>query len=158
MSSFTRNRMENFNYYNDARVVNSMRTTCWTIINSNERTTVIEVSYQDSEGNDLVDQFRVSTHYQVCTQCQGSGKMVDPVYDAGGLTREELDFDPDFKEDYFSGRCDVLCSLCNGNRVILNEDKSFSELPLHVQQYITTWDEDDAEYLSVRLAELRMGC
>jgi hypothetical protein len=61
------------------------------------------------------------TKYQVCPVCDGEGKTVNPNIDAHGLTREDFDEDPDFAEDYMSGRYDITCAACNGLRVITKE-------------------------------------
>lgn len=55
--------------------------------------------------------------FELCGSCQGAGKHVHKGVDAGGLTRSDLAEDPDFAEDYFSGRYDVTCTECNGKRV-----------------------------------------
>ncbi len=53
----------------------------------------------------------------VCDRCNGTG-VHDPSAFSNGFTGEEMDQDPDFKEAYFSGRYDVTCEECNGNRVV----------------------------------------
>ena len=57
----------------------------------------------------------------VCPVCNGEGKTVNPSIDAGGLTREDFDEDPDFREDYMSGMYDITCRACNGQRVVKQE-------------------------------------
>ena len=59
----------------------------------------------------------ITVKFEVCPTCQGKGTHVDPNVDAGGLTQEDFD-DPDFKEDYLSGRFNVSCNHCNGMRVV----------------------------------------
>lgn len=62
--------------------------------------------------------------YEVCDRCQGRGSHVNPSIDGHGLSQEDFDEDPDFREDYFSGRYDVACYSCGGLRVVLTEDES----------------------------------
>jgi len=54
----------------------------------------------------------------VCPVCNGEGKTVNPNIDCNGLTREDFDDDPDFREDYMSGMYDITCQACRGLRVI----------------------------------------
>lgn len=51
----------------------------------------------------------------ICPGCRGEGTCVNPNIDAHGLTREDFDEDPDFADDYFSGRYDVSCGACGGS-------------------------------------------
>lgn len=62
---------------------------------------------------------------EVCSNCEGSGKIVNPSIDGHGLTREDFDDDPDFAEAYFAGRYDIDCPDCNGDRVVIvpNEER-----------------------------------
>jgi len=60
--------------------------------------------------------------YEVCSVCQGRGKHVNPSIDYGGLSSEDFDQDPDFRENYFSGMYDVPCVSCKGNRVTPEPD------------------------------------
>jgi hypothetical protein len=55
--------------------------------------------------------------YEVCGTCDGKGSHVNPSIDSHGLSREDFDEDPDFAEDYFTGRYDVPCAECHGSRV-----------------------------------------
>lgn len=56
--------------------------------------------------------------YVVCPRCEGCGSHVNPSIDGNGLTREDFDEDPDFKESYFRGDYDVTCYECKGQRVV----------------------------------------
>ena len=63
----------------------------------------------------------------VCPRCSGEGKIVNPAIDGNGLSREDFDEDPDFREDYMSGLYDVVCPECNGRNVVLVVDESLSD-------------------------------
>lgn len=65
--------------------------------------------------------------FVLCKRCHGAGKHVNPAIDAHGLTHEDFDADPDFEEGYFSGRFDVPCFDCNGERV--TPDIDLEKLP-----------------------------
>ena len=58
----------------------------------------------------------------VCTRCDGSGFHVNPSIDGHGLSSDDFDQDPDFREAYFSGQYDVECYECKGERVVLEVD------------------------------------
>lgn len=60
----------------------------------------------------------VPFRWTTCDLCYGKGKVVNPSIDCGGLTRDDIDHDPGFEEDYFSGLYDITCPLCNGIRVV----------------------------------------
>lgn len=62
--------------------------------------------------------------YEVCDLCHGEGKHVNPAVDGNGLTQEDFDEDPDFREAYFSGVYDVRCEECQGTRVMLEVDEA----------------------------------
>ena len=64
-----------------------------------------------------------------CWQCDGKGTMVNPSIDAGGLSYDDFYGDPDFEEDYFSGRYDIQCSACRGSgkQTVLGWDVFASE-------------------------------
>ena len=74
--------------------------------------------------------------FEVCHKCNGKGTHVNPAVDGHGISREEFDEDPDFRENYFSGLYDITCQKCDGKRVIpiididrLNdEQKKFYEI------------------------------
>ena len=59
----------------------------------------------------------------VCWKCKGKGKHVNPAVDGNGLSREDLDEDPDFRDGYFSGSFDITCTECKGKNVLLVVDE-----------------------------------
>lgn len=60
------------------------------------------------------EEFTCSCRYVVCDVCEGRGKHVNPAIDAGGLTAADFAADPDFFDDYRSGKYDVTCYGCGG--------------------------------------------
>lgn len=58
--------------------------------------------------------------YAVCGTCDGRGTHVNPSIDAHGISSDEFDDDPDFRENYFNGMYDVTCYECYGKRVVPN--------------------------------------
>lgn len=66
----------------------------------------------------------VPAEYQVCEECEGSGTTTAHIEpEGGGFTSSEWHEmeagDPDFAEDYFSGKYDRPCEECRGDRVVL---------------------------------------
>jgi hypothetical protein len=74
------------------------------------------ITWGNDDGEELETRFPVK--FVVCDRCSGKGKHCNPNIDGNGLTREDFERDPDFKEDYFSGVYDVECEECHGQRVV----------------------------------------
>lgn len=93
--------------------------------------------------------------FEVCHRCVGEGKHVNPNVDGHGISRDEFDEDPDFKEDYFSGVYDVQCHECQGNRVVpvLDEENCDKEILKRYKEYL----EDEYNYNQECESERRMG-
>ena len=84
----------------------------------------ISYYYEDDEGNDVEADVEVPVLFEVCGTCSGKGTHVNPSIDAHGITPEEFEEDPDFKESYFEGHYDVPCYECQGQRVVPVPDES----------------------------------
>lgn len=56
--------------------------------------------------------------YETCHMCSGRGTYVNPAIDSEGISMEQFDEDPEFRESYFSGVYDIRCQTCDGQRVI----------------------------------------
>ena len=84
---------------------------------------------------------QIPVKYEVCETCEGKGKHVNPSIDSHGLSREDFDDDPDFAEDYMSGRYDVPCNECHGNRValVVDEERATQEQ----QDYVHSWFQEE---------------
>lgn len=100
--------------------------------------------------------------HDVCPVCDGKGHHVNPSVDAGGLTREDFDRDPDFEEAYFSGAFDVTCYGCQGKRTIprVDEDALGPEDKVLFERW-HAWraeiEREEEAYRAVCRAERRMG-
>jgi hypothetical protein len=53
-----------------------------------------------------------------CERCDGHGKHVNPSIDGHGISMQEFDEDPEFRQAYFSGRYDVRCEECDGEKIV----------------------------------------
>jgi hypothetical protein len=89
------------------------------------------------------------TRWETCDVCDGKGTHVNPNIDRNGLTAEDFAEDPDFREDYFSGRYDVSCNRCGGRKVVAVVDEDACEpeyLKIYRELQEAEWQADaDAE-------------
>ena len=76
------------------------------------------VTVRDYSQENEEDFVKLRVEFEVCGTCDGKGKHVNPAIDSNGLTAEDFDRDPDFRENYFSGMYDVPCHECHGRRVV----------------------------------------
>ena len=102
------------------------------------------------------EEIQLPTKRVICPVCDGKGTHVNPSIDSHGISPDEFAEDPDFAEEYFSGRYDVVCNYCNGNKVV--EEPDFKALT--PEQHKAWNDERDAEAADRACAEAerRMGC
>jgi hypothetical protein len=95
----------------------------------------------------------LSCIYKVCPACKGKGTMVNPTIDGHGITQEEFDRDPGFKEEYMAGVYDMECPHCSGKRVVptpckfTNTVEDLNLYGIHLRE--------EAEYDSLCQAEWR---
>jgi DNA-directed RNA polymerase subunit RPC12/RpoP len=105
------------------------------------------------EDNDIKE-VELPTHWEVCDVCRGEGKHVNPAIDCGGIS-EEMEDDPDFRENYMSGMYDVTCNHCGGKRVVKGVDwEAMSDE--HQKLYERQLQQAHNDHLE-HMAELRMG-
>lgn len=107
--------MDDRNYMNDRR---TRAKDAWS--NYDEKTKTITISYTDYDEEDYEaeKELKLPARLEVCDLCEGSGSVVDPNIDAGGLSRDDFDEDPGFEEDYHSGRFNITCPQCRGKNVV----------------------------------------
>jgi hypothetical protein len=118
---------------------------------------VIIVTVDDYDAEEEV-KVEIPARYEVCPLCRGKGSHVNPSIDSHGLSREDFDADPGFKEDYFSGVYDVACYECGGRNVVLTmvTDKLTPEQE-RALKILRENAEDRAEMHAEMEAERRMG-
>lgn len=92
----------------------------------------------------------------VCPLCNGKGSHVNPSIDSHGLSREDFDDDPDFRENYFSGMYDVPCYRCHGKNVCLVVDEGRCNRSLLA--YFYRQEAEERAYNAMCEAEMRFGC
>lgn len=125
-----------------------------TLRNIDTRTMTGTFNDMDDEGNETEHTLKLK--FEVCDTCEGRGKYVNPAIDSHGLTREDFDDDPDFEEGYFSGRYDVTCGVCKGERVVpvVDEERSDKALVKRFQDL----EQDAWDYAREVAFERSMGC
>lgn len=110
----------------------------------------MKITLEDEDGNEI----KLPTKRIVCPRCDGTGVHDHPAF-SNGFSQEDFDEDPDFKEDYFRGRCDVACEECGGRNVVEvpDEERMSPELVSSLHKRY----EEEASYRAEQEAERRMG-
>jgi len=84
----------------------------------------VHYGYREEEDGDYTKlYFDAPAHYAVCWRCDGHGTHDHPAF-ANGISTETMyrEWDEEQREMYFNGACDVRCTECNGQRVVLEYD------------------------------------
>ena len=114
----------------------------------------IKFTLENDDGEEI--EYSLPGKYEVCSGCGGEGKHVDRNIDGNGITASEWaemrDDDPDFSENYTSGRYDVTCEDCHGKRVehvvdeehLTEEQKDLYERYCESQSSQDQYDYEDA--------------
>jgi hypothetical protein len=102
---------------------------------------------------DLDDKI-IPARYVVCWRCQGTGVHDHEAF-ADGFNGTEEWCDDDFLADYVAGAYDVPCSVCDGERVVLEPDPERC-----TPEQLATYEAHEqalAEIAAEETAERRMG-
>jgi len=164
VSNIDYRKMETYNYYSDPRVIASMQTSAYKIVEDGRTTTVIQLNEYlllDMQMTGVVPEghdgrLSFPTNYDVCPLCNGTGKVVNPSIDCGGLTAEDFAEDPEFAEAYWRGDYDKTCPTCGGKRVTIGM-ANFKITHPKVAKLIEEWEKEEAISAAESAAELRMG-
>ena len=97
-----------------------------------------------------------------CYACNGSGgrsKYDIEGYDINSMITDDGGHtDYDFKEDYFSGKTDITCNICNGDKIQNIVDwESCNELQLAILKSDEKCWQEEADDRAEQEAERRMG-
>jgi hypothetical protein len=152
--------IENYNYWNDSRVVASLTGSCWKVVLTGYNSCVVEFTEvfveAGLEDGNLPEDFSCRQEYsgtwQICSMCQGSGSVVNPSIDAGGITNF-YDWEEDEQEAYFSGQYDICCPSCRGSGKNL-----VPNFPAKIQNLVTEFDTEEADYARLVASERMFGC
>jgi hypothetical protein len=110
-----------------------------------------KVTYYDEEGLEI----HLPAKYEVCRRCEGSGTHVNPNIDGHGITPEEFEEDPVFRDAYLAGVYDVSCFECKGLRVVAVVAAERCD-PEQLQAY-HDFLREEALYRAAVIAEVRAG-
>lgn len=148
---------DDLNYYSDHRVRAGERRkdSPFVSVDFSRMRAVVKVEGIDDEDRDFEETHEVPVVFAVCPTCEGRGRHVKPSIDAGGLSAEDFDEDPDFRESYMSGMYDVTCYECRGEKVVPRMDEE--QVKPEILKAIEERARLDAMYRAERDAERRMG-
>ena len=148
--------LDDLNYINDPRVQNAdeMRAV-WERFSEDRMTLTFTLFCDDVDDGE--EELELPARYAVCPTCHGSGEHTNPAIDAGGLwERNEDDYDPETGEDRYSrGDYDVTCWTCQGKRVVPELDRA--NVDDEVLARVEAWEQAEADFRTVQLAERRAG-
>mgnify|MGYP001000617578 CR=1 FL=1 len=99
--------------------------------------------------------WKVCYKNEVCPVCDGNGTHCNKNIDGNGLTQEDFEDDPDFRESYFRGDYDVTCCECNGRNVVKVMDHD--AMSQDASDWFMREDEAQRECDAIYAAERRMG-
>lgn len=68
------------------------------------------------------EEMSLPCHFVVCDRCNGTGVHDNQAF-SNGISSEDFNEDPDFREQYMRGDYDVPCTECDGNRVVSAPDR-----------------------------------
>jgi hypothetical protein len=147
--------LDDYNYYNDSRT-RAGRQSKW-YDSFDESAMTVQICLEDEEGDEFFETLPVK--FEVCPTCDGRGSHVNPSIDSGGLCSDDFHDDPDFEEEYFSGRYDVNCYECGGKRVVpVVNDNNLTDDHRRIIADLEERARWEAEYEAEVAMEIRMGC
>jgi hypothetical protein len=153
-------RLENYNYWNDARVVASLCSPMYKVTpHGGGRVAVTFTDYiaESLQERALLPEgsstLIVEAEFELCGMCSGSGSVVNPSIDCCGIVEDDFRDDREFEADYFAGAFDIQCPECAGLRV-----NSRPVFPDAVALEVAEWEEAEWEHAQEVAAERRMGC
>jgi hypothetical protein len=77
----------------------------------------IEFAYEDDDGEEV--SVLLPGKHEVCDECGGHGRHTNRAIDGNGITASEwADWDDDEREAYMTGKYDVTCTVCGGEKVV----------------------------------------
>lgn len=119
----------------------------------------------DDEGGNLISnrdcprcggtgELALPSKFEVCSRCEGRGVHDHDAF-SNGISAEDFESDPDFRDDYLAGVYNVPCSVCGGLRVVPTVDEARCD-PKELEFY-RRHVRAEAEYRSQVEAERRAG-
>lgn len=93
---------------------------------------------------------------EICGTCRGKGHHVNPAIDGNGLSSEDFDEDPDFRESYLRGHYDVSCEECQGVGHVFDID--YDALTPKMRERVYRAMDEERAARAEDDAERRAGC
>jgi|10_taG_2_1085330.scaffolds.fasta_scaffold42955_2 hypothetical protein len=123
------------------------------------KSNTIAISWTKYNDNDEEEEVTLNlpAKFEVCDLCGGKGTTVNPSIDAGGLSSEDFDEDPGFREDYLGGAYDISCPQCGGKRVVptvnfdglnIEQKKEFDEYQREQEEAARDAEADRKTYMA----------
>jgi hypothetical protein len=108
----------------------------------------MDITYFDDDENEVT----LPSCWEICDHCRGEGRSSAYL---GAFTRDELDDDPEFFEDYRAGRYDRTCEECGGSGKVKVVDRESAD-PAALEAY-DAQQRELAETRAIERAERAMG-
>lgn len=92
---------------------------------------------------DVMVEHRVPAKWVICHRCDGNGTHVNPNVDGHGISPEEFDEDPDFRENYFAGVYDVRCDAgCTDGKALVPNEEAMNPAQ---KQILKQWEKEQED-------------
>lgn len=90
---------------------------------------------------------KLPAQYVVCHRCRGTGTHVNEAIDGNGITQSDREdwADDDFMENYMAGAYDVVCTVCKGERVVLEIDRDACKRNAQYAEALQEYDDQQRE-------------
>lgn len=120
----------------------------WSEFSEKDMKVLPKWSDRDEDLDAVGDDEWIPVKWELCGTCDGRGKHVNPSIDSNGLSREDFDEDPGFREDYFSGVYDVVCAECNGRTtaLVVDDEKATKAQKDSIDEFFADQRESRAIY------------
>ena len=126
--------LDDRNYYMDRR---TNAEDAWEGYDTRANTITISYTIYDEEDYETEKELELPAKFEICDLCEGRGSVVNPSIDAGGISEDEFDADPEFRESYSSGAYNISCTKCGGRgrNPVVNYEKLSEEQKKEFDQY-----------------------
>lgn len=172
--------LENQNYFSDPRTIAQLAGSSF-LLGANKAKhkifldlTILSMEFNDSSVLALIEKLGTKVQFQnqaaiamdapihnsICLMCEGEGTVVDPNVDSCGLSDQDFDDDPEFKNAYFDGAYDIKCPTCKGSKIIstINLAQVVVESELHaVLMALKDKEQERYQIAEERANELKWG-
>lgn len=118
--------------------------------------TTIKFFYYDQNDEEVEVEMQVEAKNEVCSRCDGEGKVVNPSIGAISQEQWEHEWSPEEQEGYLQGDYDVVCPKCNGNNVVpIIDHEAFKRAdPVNYERWVQ-FEGDEAQYRAMERNEQR---